>query len=124
LPIFRWSWIWLVPLLAVLMGVSLLVTYWLRTGPVITVSFESADGLAVGQTKLRYKDVIVGQVSALRVADDRRRVLVDIQLDQAGSEYITQEDSRSWVERPQFSLTGVSGLGELIDRKRGVEEKE
>lgn len=110
----RWSWIWLVPLLAVLMGASLLVTYWLRTGPVITISFESADGMAVGQTKLRYKDVIVGQVSALRVADDRRRVLVDIQLDQAGSEYITQEDSRFWVVRPQFSLTGVSGLGTLM----------
>ncbi|MER1968596.1 MlaD family protein [Castellaniella sp. GW247-6E4] len=110
----RWSWIWLVPLLAVLMGISLLVTHWLRTGPVITISFESADGLSAGQTKLRYKDVIVGQVSALRVADDRQHVQVDIQLEQEGSGYITQKASRFWVVRPQLSLTGVSGLGTLM----------
>ncbi|WP_269494177.1 PqiB family protein [Castellaniella sp. S9] len=110
----RWSWIWLVPLLAVLMGASLLVTHWLRTGPVITVTFQSAEGLAAGQTKLRYKDVIVGQVSALRVADDRQGVQVDIQLDQDGSEYITQKDAHFWVVRPQLSLTGVSGLGTLM----------
>ncbi len=110
----RWSWIWLVPLLAVLMGVSLLVTHWLRTGPVITVSFQSAEGLAAGQTKLRYRDVVVGQVSAVRVAEDREHVQVDIQLEQEGSEYITQKDSRFWVVRPQLSLTGVSGLGTLM----------
>uniref|UniRef100_UPI003341EF11 PqiB family protein n=1 Tax=Castellaniella defragrans TaxID=75697 RepID=UPI003341EF11 len=110
----RWSWIWLVPLLAVLMGISLLVTHWLRTGPVITVSFQSAEGLAAGQTKLRYKDVVVGQVSAVRVAPDRQGVLVDIQLEQEGSEYITQKASRFWVVRPQLSLTRVSGLDTLM----------
>ncbi|MBV6271759.1 MCE family protein [Alcaligenaceae bacterium CGII-47] len=110
----RWSWIWLVPLLAVLMGASLLVTYWLRTGPTITVSFESAQDLVVGQTKLRYKDVVVGLVQDIKVAPDREHVLVQIKLDQSGAKFITQDSARFWVVRPRFSLNGVSGLGTLI----------
>lgn len=110
----RWSWIWLVPLLAVLMGASLLVSYWMRTGPTITVSFESAQDLVAGQTKLRYKDVVVGLVQDIDVAEDRKHVLVHVQLDRNGSKYITQESARFWVVRPRFSFNGVSGLGTLI----------
>lgn len=110
----RWSWIWLVPLLAVLMGASLMVSYWLRTGPTITVSFESAQDLVAGQTKLRYKDVVVGLVQNIEVAEDRKHVLAHIQLDRNGSKFITQEGARFWVVRPRFSFNGVSGLGTLI----------
>lgn len=110
----RWSWIWLVPLLAVLMGASLLVSYWMRTGPTITVSFESAQDLIAGQTRLRYKDVVVGLVQDIEVAEDRQHVLVHIQLDQNGSKFITQEGARFWVVRPRFSFNSVSGLGTLI----------
>lgn len=110
----RWSWIWLVPLLAVLMGASLMVSYWMRTGPTITVSFESAQDLVAGQTKLRYKDVVVGIVQDIEVAEDRKHVLAHVQLDRNGSKFITQEGARFWVVRPRFSFNGVSGLGTLI----------
>lgn len=110
----RWSWIWLVPLVAVLMGASLMVSYWMRTGPTITVSFESAQDLVAGQTKLRYKDVVVGLVQSIEVAEDRRHVLAHVQLDRNGSKFITQESARFWVVRPRFSFNGVSGLGTLI----------
>src|SRR5690606_485300 len=51
----RWSWVWLVPLLALAVGVSLLASVWVRSGPVITISFLSAAGVEAGQTKLRYR---------------------------------------------------------------------
>lgn len=110
----HWSWVWLVPLLALAVGISLLVSVWVRTGPVVTISFPTAAGLAVGQTKLRYRDVEVGEVKDIRVAPDRQRVLVDVQLRRDGAEYITQKDSKFWVVRPQVSLAGVSGLSTLI----------
>src|SRR3546814_10866341 len=53
----RISWIWLVPLVVALVGVSLIAKKWMDTGPIITISFESAEGLEVGQTKIRYKNV-------------------------------------------------------------------
>ncbi len=110
----RFSWIWLVPLVAALVGVSLLVRNWLHTGPTVTISFESADGLEVGQTKVRYKDVVIGEVTSIKVAPDRTKVLVDAQLNREGSSYITHEGTRFWVVRPRLGISGVSGLGTLL----------
>ena len=110
----RFSWIWLVPLVAAVVGLSLLVRNWMHTGPTVTISFQSADGLEVGQTKVRYKDVIIGEVTGIKVAPDRTKVLVDAQLNREGSSYITQEGTRFWVVRPRLGISGVSGLGTLL----------
>jgi len=84
------------------------------TGPRITISFDSAEGLAVDQTKLRYRDVNVGTISDIQVTPDRKGVLVTAQLERDGSEFITQKDTRFWVVRPRLGLSGVSGLGTLL----------
>lgn len=110
----RWSWIWLVPLLAVVMGATLVASYWLRTGPTITIRFETAQDLVPGQTKLRYRDVAVGSVKDIDVAEDRDGVLVRVQLDSKNAKYIAQKSAHFWVVRPRFSLNGVSGLGTLV----------
>src|SRR5690606_41158627 len=47
----RFSWIWLVPLLAVAMGAGLLLRDWMNTGPTITIAFESAEGSEVGHDR-------------------------------------------------------------------------
>ncbi|MGB6009232.1 intermembrane transport protein PqiB [Castellaniella sp.] len=110
----RWSWVWLVPLLALAVALSLLASVWVRTGPVITISFASAAGIEAGQTKLRYRDVVVGEVKDVRVAKDRQHVLVDVQLVREGASYITQKDAKFWIVRPRVSLGGVSGLDTLL----------
>lgn len=110
----RFSWIWLVPLLAVLVGASLMARDWMAAGPVITISFESAEGIEVGQTRVRYKDVAIGTVTAVKVDHDRGRVLVSAQLNRDGADYITQPESRFWVVRPRLGISGVSGLGTLL----------
>ncbi len=110
----RFSWIWLVPLVAALVGASLLVRNWLHTGPTVIISFESADGLEVGKTKIRYKDVAIGMVTGIKVAADRSKVLVEAELNRDGSSYITQKGTRFWVVRPRLGISGVSGLGTLL----------
>lgn len=110
----RISWIWLVPLVAALAGVSLLVRDWMRTGPTIEIQFEAADGLEAGQTKLRYRDVVIGVVTDIRVAPDRKAVMVKAQLDRDGSEFVTRKETRFWVVRPRLGVSGVSGLGTLL----------
>ncbi len=110
----HWSWVWLVPLLALAVGLSLLASVWVRSGPVITISFDTAAGIETGQTKLRYRNVVVGEVSAVRVAPDREHVLIDVQLQREGSGYITQEAAKFWVVEPRVSISGVSGLDTLI----------
>lgn len=110
----RFSWIWLVPLIALLVGGSLLARDWMSAGPTITISFESAEGIEVGQTRVRYKDVAIGTVTNVRVDHERSKVLVTAQLRRDGAEYITQPESRFWVVRPRLGVSGVSGLGTLL----------
>ncbi|NLC35511.1 MAG: MCE family protein, partial [Alcaligenaceae bacterium] len=110
----RISWIWVVPLLAVIVGASLMARDWMAAGPTITISFESAEGIEVGQTRVRYKDVAIGMVTDVRVDHDNGRVLVKAQLNRDGAKYITQPESRFWVVRPRLAISGVSGLGTLL----------
>lgn len=110
----RISWIWLVPLVAAVVGLSFIARNWMNTGPTITITFESAEGLEVGQTKVRYKDVVVGLVTGIRVASDRSNVLVKAQLDLDASHYLAREGVRFWVVKPRLTIGSVSGLGTLL----------
>lgn len=108
------SWIWLLPIVAAIVGASLVLRNWMLTGPSIEIYFESAESLVVGQTKLRYRDVEVGHISAISVAPDRKGVIVKARLELEGADYITQEQARFWVVRPRLAVSGVSGLGTLL----------
>lgn len=108
------SWIWLLPIVAAIVGASLVLRNWMLTGPNIEIYFDSAESLVVGQTKLRYRDVEVGHISSISVAPDRKGVVVKARLELEGADYITQEQARFWVVRPRLGLSGVSGLGTLL----------
>jgi len=109
----RVSWIWIVPIVAALAGLSMVVRTWMHAGPRITISFETAEGLEVGTTQLRYKDVVVGTVSGIRLTEDRSQV--QVQADLIGdAQSLAQEGTRFWVVRPRLGVSGVSGLGTLL----------
>jgi paraquat-inducible protein B len=107
------SWIWLVPVIALLAGLSLVVRGWLQAGPTITIVFQTADGLEAGKTKIKFKEVEVGQIETITLAEDRSHVITTAQLvKQAAS--LAQEGTSFWVVRPRLTLSGVSGLGTLL----------
>ena len=109
----RLSLVWLVPLLALGVGASLVVRSILQTGPRIEIDFRTAEGLEAGKTELRYKEVVIGKVLAVTLRDDRQRVVVTAQLDRAAAG-LAVEDTRFWVVRPRIGAGGVSGLGTLL----------
>ena len=111
----RWlpSLVWLIPLLAALIGAGLAAKSILDKGPTVTVSFKSAEGLEPGKTKVKYKDVDIGQVRAINLGDDLSRVLVTIEMSKEARRFATA-DSRFWVVRPQIGANGVTGLGTLL----------
>jgi paraquat-inducible protein B len=59
--------IWIIPILAVLVGMSLVVKTIINTGPTITISFKSGDGLVAGKTNVSYKGVNVGLVKTVNL---------------------------------------------------------
>src|SRR5579859_1740546 len=68
--------VWAIPLMAALIGGWIAVRAILDHGPTITIRFETADGLEAGKTKIRYRNVDVGQVRTVALAPDHRNVIV------------------------------------------------
>ncbi len=111
----RWlpSLVWLIPIVAAVVGISLLVHTLTSRGPEITVTFRSAEGLVPGKTAVRYKDVDIGVVKAVRLARDRSHVVASIDLTK-DAEGFAVADTRFWVVRPRLAASGVSGLETLL----------
>ena len=109
----RISWIWLVPIVAALMGISLVVRTWMQAGPDISISFNTAEGLEVGKTQLRYKDVNIGTVKSIGFNSDRSKVVVKAELAKEVAD-LAREGTNFWVVRPRLDVSGVSGLGTLL----------
>jgi paraquat-inducible protein B len=105
--------IWLVPLVAVLIGIGLAVNAVLQRGPEIELQFATADGLEANKTKLKYKDVAIGTVTDIALAEGRRAVKVTVVMDKQAAPLLV-EDSRFWVVRPRIAAGGVSGLSTLL----------
>ena len=107
------SLIWLVPVLAALVGLSLVVHAWLQAGPEITLTFQTAEGLEAGKTPVKYKNVVIGKVTALDLSDDRQQVRVTVALNKSAQSFATR-GTRYWVVRPRIGLGGVSGVDTLL----------
>ncbi|ANN67657.1 intermembrane transport protein PqiB [Bordetella bronchialis] len=109
----RISWIWLVPFVAAVAGLSLVARTWFESGPTITITFKTAEGLEVGKTQVRYKDVNIGTVRSIRLSEDRSNVIVKAELVKDAAS-IAREGTQFWVVRPRLGLSGVSGLTTLL----------
>jgi paraquat-inducible protein B len=107
------SLIWLIPIVAALVGITLVVKILRDRGPEIVLTFKTAEGLEAGKTAVKYKDVQIGIVQSLRLARDRSHVRVRVQLTKEADSF-TAEDSRFWVVRPRLDTTGFSGLSTLL----------
>jgi paraquat-inducible protein B len=107
------SIVWIVPLVALLIGGWLLYKAISEKGPCITITFESAEGLEAGKTKIKFKDVEVGQVEEIHLSPDLSHVMVTAQLTRDAKDYLT-ENTRFWVVRARIAGGGVSGLSTLF----------
>ena len=107
------SIVWLIPIVAVLIGGWLAYKGLSEKGPMVTITFESAEGLEAGKTQLKYKDVKIGQVATIRFNADLSRVIITAELVKEAEPFLT-ENARFWVVRPRVTASGVSGLGTLF----------
>ena len=112
-PSKRISPIWLVPIIALLIGLWLGLKEISEKGPIITIAFDDAAGIAVEKTEIRYKDVKIGKVTELRLSKDLNTVFVTAEMDNDIEPHLSS-NSRFWVVRPQISINRVSGLSTLF----------
>jgi paraquat-inducible protein B len=105
--------VWVVPIAAAVIGISLLIRNWENQGPRITISFLSGEGVQVGKTLVKYRDVTVGRVSAVVLSPDHQTVAVSADLSK-DAESLLKADTQFWIVRPRIGVGSVSGLDTLL----------
>jgi paraquat-inducible protein B len=109
----QFSIVWLVPVVALLIAGWLAYKAISEKGPTITITFSTAEGLEAGKTKIKYKDVEIGQVEAISVSEDLTHVVVTAELVKHADKYLT-EQARFWVVRARVAAGEVSGIGTIF----------
>ena len=109
----RISIVWIVPILAAVVAIGIAIQRIMSEGPTITIVFKAAQGVEAGKTFIKYKDVNIGQVTAVKLSSDHAKVEVTAKIDKS-AEGLMVADAKFWVVEPRVTLSGVSGLGTLL----------
>ncbi|MBJ7284604.1 MAG: intermembrane transport protein PqiB [Akkermansiaceae bacterium] len=109
----RWNIVWVVPIVALLIGAWMIYRSFSSQGPIAQVRFETADGIAADKTEVRCRSVRVGVVKDVKLAEDLNSVVVTLELT-PDSDGLLRNGTNFWVVRPRVSSTDISGLGTLI----------
>lgn len=109
----KFSTIWLVPAVAIVIGLWMVYAHWSSQGPLIEITFVSGEGIEAGKTKVKRKNVAVGEVLELRLSDDAEHVVLSVRINKEETRLL-REDSQFWVVRPRVGKGGVSGLNTLL----------
>jgi paraquat-inducible protein B len=109
----RISIVWIIPLVAAVIGGTLAYKAITERGPTITIAFKTAEGLEAGKTRIKYKDVELGRVESISLSDDLSRVVVTASLSRQTERYLNT-NTRFWVVRARIAAGEVYGLGTLF----------
>ena len=109
----RFSITWLVPLVAIAIAGWLIYQTVSSSGPVITISFVNAEGLVREKTKIKYREVDIGTVRDISIADDLNGVIVTAELRKSAEKYLTDQ-TKFWIAKAHVSAKEVRDLGTLL----------
>jgi paraquat-inducible protein B len=109
----RLSLIWAIPVVTVVIGAWLAWSTIAQRGPLITIIFETAEGLLANQSHVRHKDVDMGVVQNVALTPDLKRVQVTVRMNREAEPLLTDK-AQFWVVRPRFFAGSISGLQTLF----------
>ncbi|WP_444677589.1 intermembrane transport protein PqiB [Halomonas sp. E19] len=109
----RLSPIWIVPIVAVLIGLWLVYDNYRSRGPLITLTMSNAEGIEAGSTLIKTRNVEVGRVASVRLSDDLSHTVITARM-APDTEAMLTEGSRFWVVKPRIGREGISGLGTVL----------
>ncbi len=116
--------IWILPILALVIGGWLLFKSFQEAGIDIVVHFANAEGITVGKTKVIYKGIPIGIVRDVTIDPGIDSVSLHIEMDKRTKQGMV-EDTTFWIVRPRVEAGRISGLdtllsGSYIAVRRGV----
>ena len=109
----RISRVWIVPLIALVVGGLVMWKSLSEQGPLVQVHFSQGHGITAGKTEVRYADVAVGLVESVYLSDDLDTVIVEARL-KPFMEPFLGETTQFWVVKANLRGTDLSGLSTLL----------
>jgi len=109
----RISKVWFIPIVAIFIGSWMVYQTWSDEGPLITISFETAEGIEIDNTKIKLRDITIGKVVDLKLNDDFKGIQITARLNK-GTENLLKSDTLFWVVKPRIGSGGVSGLSTFL----------
>ncbi len=107
------SAIWIIPLVALLIGAWMLYQYQANQGTTIFIRMPHAEGIVAGKTEIKVRSVKIGQVDHVRLSDKQNSVIARAQIDKHYEDLLT-DDAKIWVVKPRIDDTGISGMSTLL----------
>ena len=107
------SLVWIMPILALLIGGWMIYQQWQNQGVIVTVSFERAEGLEAGKTKVKSRNVDIGKLIDIQFNAQRTRIIARIEIDNSMGDFL-RADSQFWIVRPRIGAQGISGIGTIL----------
>jgi paraquat-inducible protein B len=105
--------IWLVPIVALVLGLWMVAYAYMTEGPEIVLVFPTAEGIEAGKTKVKSRSVQIGIVESVALNEDLESVTVVAKLDRVATPLL-RDDTRFWVVRARFGAGGITGVGTIM----------
>lgn len=106
--------VWLMPLLALLLGSWMVYNYYQNKGVEIVITFKNGEGIEVNKTPLLFNGIKLGKVTAITInPDDISKVDVTVTVPKKAIA-VPRQGNMFWKVSPKISLTEVTGLDTLL----------
>lgn len=107
------SVIWIIPILALLVALTVAWQSYNDRGPLITVEFENGAGIQAGETELKFRDVTVGIVEKVGFTASLSKVTAQIRVEKDVAPFI-DASAVFWIVQPEVTAQGISGLSTVL----------
>jgi len=107
------STVWIVPIVALVIGAWLFMQSISQKGPEIEIVFKSAAGIQADKTVIRYRDIEIGKVTDVTFGEKLKNVIVKAELKKNMKPFLS-ENTRFWVVQAKVGMGEIQGLDTLL----------
>lgn len=107
------SVIWIIPILALLVALTVAWQSYNERGPLITVEFENGAGIQAGETELKFRDVTIGVVEKVGFTASLSKVTAQIRVEKDVAPFI-DASAVFWIVQPEVTAQGITGLSTVL----------
>ncbi|MEM6625190.1 MAG: MlaD family protein [Pseudomonadota bacterium] len=107
------STVWIVPILAALIGGAVAWQSLSERGPEVEIRFTEAQGVRAGKTEIKHRDVVVGLVEDVSFGEGLEEVVVTARMEPEIEPFLG-ETTDFWIVSANVSGTNLTGLSTIL----------